>query len=682
MYRFGAYQLEPATHELRKSGIRVKIQEQPFVVLLKLLERPGELVTREELRLAIWPSDTFVDFDTGLNTIIMRLREVLRDSAEVPQFIETVPKLGYRFVAPVESFKREQSSKGRGRTKNYVPILFAVAAITVGMLAVWKIAHRTLDAPRVLRFTALTNDGQAKSGPMATDGSRIYFNEDSPGLRSRILQVSVKGGEAVPFSVPLKQPAVLDLSVDGTELLIGSEDGLETISLWLLPVAGGSPRRIGTILAVDARFGADGTSIIYGSGHDIYSNGLDGASPRKLLTVDNTPFSFRFSPDAMAFRFTQFDYLVDSMSIMQADADGAGLHKMFGGCCGTWTSDGRFFIFQSRSAEQRLELWAWPEEKRFRWWKRDDKPIPLTAGPLNFQYPLLSRDGKEIFAIGGSRRAEVIRYDSRSLQFVPYLAGISAEGLAFSRDGKWVTYASFPEGTLWRSKMDGSERLQLTFPPLRVLLPRWSPDGKQIAFNATLPGVISGVYLISSEGGTPQRVLPSEQSQTDVNWSPDGNSLAFGTLSESNMPIYIVDLRSKRVSALPGSNGFFSPRWSPDGRYIAAITTETLKLMLFDFATQKWAEVFGSEIGYLWWSHEGKYIYFQDKRNSVQGARNLVVRLRLSDRKIENIVDVDKVGRLTTGTIVDWFGLAPDDSPIFARDISTSEIYALEMNWP
>jgi Tol biopolymer transport system component len=261
---------------------------------------------------------------------------------------------------------------------------------------------------------------------------------------------------------------------------------------------------------------------------------------------------------------------------------------------------------------------------------------------------------------------------------VPYLSGISAESLAFSRDGQWVTYLSFPEGTLWRSKVDGSERLQLTFPPMRVSLPRWSPDAKQIVFNATFPDKPPSIYLISSAGGTPQRVLPSEQSQTDANWSPDGNSLVFGTLFVSNMPIYTIDLRSKRVSPLPGSSGLFSPRWSPDGRYIAAITTdEGNKLMLFDFVTQKWTQVFGSPLGYLLWSHDGKYIYFQDMRNSER-----IVRLRLSDRKMENMVDIKNVGRLTTGTFVDWFGLAPDDSPLFARDISTSEIYALEMDWP
>ena len=258
---------------------------------------------------------------------------------------------------------------------------------------------------------------------------------------------------------------------------------------------------------------------------------------------------------------------------MEAAADGTGLHKMFPGCRGEWTSDGRFFIFENRR-DGRIDLWALPEAKSFPWRKRDDKPIQLTAGPLNFEDPLPSKDGKEIFAIGGSHRAEVIRYDSRSGQFVPYLSGISAEGLAFSRDGQWVTYTSYPDGTLWRSKVDGSERLQLTFPPLRVLLPRWSPDGKQIAFNATLPEASWNVYLVSSEGGTPQRILPSEQSQMDANWSPDGNSLVFGTFWSQTRRFTPSTSGPSTFPPCLVPSGLFSPRWSPDGRYIAAITTE------------------------------------------------------------------------------------------------------------
>ena len=533
---------------------------------------------------------------------------------------------------------------------------------------------------KVLRFTKLTDDGQVKSGPMATDGSRIFFNEVLPGPHNLVVQVSTRGGEAVPMPVQLKQPTVLDVSSDGTELLManGGESGF---TLWVQSVAGGSPRRVGMALADDARFGVDATSVIYGNNHDVYSLSRDGSSPRKLLTVDNNvAFAFQYSPDGRRIRFSIFDVQIDRMAILQALADGTEFHKVFGGCCGRWTFDGRYFIFQSRR-NARLDLWALPEEKRFHWRKREEKPTQLTAGPLNFEYPLPSKDDKQIFAIGTSHRAELVRYDSRGGKFLPYLSGVSAEGLAFSRDGQSVAYTSFPDGTLWRSKVDGTERRQLTFPPLRVFLPRWSPDGKQIAFNADLPEVARNVYVVSSEGGTPQRILPSEQSQTEVDWSPDGNSLVSDTLFVSNAPIYTFDLQSKRVSTLAGSNGLFAPRWSPDGKYIAAIATEGPgKLMLFDVATQKWTEAVGSQIGFPTWSQDGKYIYFQDSQN--QDQRERIVRLRLSDRKIEKIVDVKDIGRLTTGTFVDWFGLAPDDSPLLARDISTQEIYALDMQWP
>jgi WD40 repeat protein len=139
----------------------------------------------------------------------------------------------------------------------------------------------------------------------------------------------------------------------------------------------------------------------------------------------------------------------------------------------------------------------------------------------------------------------------------------------------------------------------------------------------------------------------------------------------------ILDLGTKQVSTLPGSNGRFSPHWSPDGKYIAAITTDTQTLMLFDIATQRRAEIFGSFAGTETWSHDGKHLYFQGL--IAPDAFFRVLRLRLSDRKIEEIADMRKVGRMTVDF---WFGLTPDDSPLVTRDISTQEIYALEMNWP
>ena len=719
-----------------RSGVRVPIQDQPLQLLRLLLEAEGRVVTREELRVALWPQGTFVDFEHAVNTAVKKLRQALEDSAEHPKFVETLPRIGYRFIDTAEWASdlsdtnplprvvaisppravtvTQESAPGREalsdeqgatplpeepvapeirREPRVRPRMLRYSILLAGLLLLAGVAYRAITrtpaAPRVLRFTQLTNDGQAKGGigALATDGSRIYFNETLTDQRAVIVQVSVTGGEAVPLSVPLKQPRMLDLSKEGTELLIANDDGFESSSLWVQSVVGGSPRRIGTVPITDAKFAADEKSIIYGSEHEVYSVSRDGSSARKLLTADNIPFGFQFSPDQRNFRFTDFDYRVDSMSIMEASADGTGLHQLFQGCCGRWTPDGRFFIFQSRSdpALLRIDVWAQPHDRHFSWPHRESKPVQLTAGPFSFMSPLLSKDGKQIFAIGESDRAEVIRYDSRSGQFVPYFSGISAEGLAFSKDGQWVTYTSYPDGTLWRSKVDGSERLQLTFPPLRVLLPRWSPDGKQIAFNARVHDTPFNIYVISSDGGQAQRILPSEQTQVDANWSLDGNSLVFGSDADvkNKEPIQIVDIRSKRVLALPGSSEFFSPRWSPDGRFIAAMTKDTaFKLMLFDFSTGKWTEVFGSQMTYPSWSHDGKSIYFQNWHDPVKHIGERIVRLRLSDRKVENIVDVKNVGRPTTGTIIDWSGLAPDDSPLFARDISTSEIFALDVEWP
>jgi DNA-binding winged helix-turn-helix (wHTH) protein len=106
-FRFGVYEADPGSGELRKSGLRLRMQEQPFQVLLYLLERPGEVVTREELRQRLWPADTFVDFDHSLNTVINKLREALSDSAANPRFIETLARRGYRFLASVEFVHRQ-----------------------------------------------------------------------------------------------------------------------------------------------------------------------------------------------------------------------------------------------------------------------------------------------------------------------------------------------------------------------------------------------------------------------------------------------------------------------------------------------------------------------------------------------------------------------------------------------
>jgi DNA-binding winged helix-turn-helix (wHTH) protein len=680
---FGNFEVDLRAGELRRAGVKLKLSGQPFQILTILLEHAGEVVTREELREQLWP-DTFVDFDHSLNKAINKIREVLGDSAESPRFVETLPRRGYRFVAPVASggpasnkLAEEVPLKPPHKTSlkplHYGLMVFGVALITVAALNLGKSVFRDKATLRVIRFTKLTDDGRSKSGPMATDGSRIYFNE-----HNLVTQVSVEGGEVVALPLPLKVPALLDMSREGHEFLVANTDDFFDTSFWVQPVTGGSPRRVGTILGSSAGFGANETTVLLGMEREVDSVHRDGSSFRRLFTTSGVPLYFRFSPDLSTFRFTNFDYSSNARTIMEAAANGAGLHKVVDGCCGEWAANGSFFVYQDKR-DGRNDLFVMPEERGLRAKRQEKEPFRLTNGPLDFQYPLPSKDGKRIFAIGSSRRSELARYDARSLEFIPYLPGISADSVAFSPDGQWVAYTSYSDGTLWRSKIDGTDRLQITFPPMQAFLPRWSPDGRQIAFNARLPDKVWNIYIVSSDGGTPLRVLPTEESQMDANWSPDGKSLAFGSMQVPHKPIYIIDLKSKRVSALPGSFGFYSPHWSPDGRHMAAIRTEKPEtLYLFDFATQKWRQAFDGEIGYENWSHDGRYIYFESYLAKM--ARFRIMRLRLTDGKVEELTNLDKTVGLTDSEYANyWFGIAPDDSPLIFRSISTQEIYALEV---
>ena len=280
-------------------------------------------------------------------------------------------------------------------------------------------------------------------------------------------------------------------------------------------------------------------------------------------------------------------------------------------------------------------------------------------------------------------RGELVRYDSASHQFTPYLSGISAMGVNFSRDGKWVTYVSYPEGVLWRSKVDGGERLQLTSPPLFAMLPRWSPDGTRIAFMAHQPGKPWSVYVIPAEGGSSDQPTPADHRGADPNWSPDGNSLLFGRNPVDEAPgagtldLEIVDLRTHAISKVPGSEGMYSPRWSPDGRHILAFPGAADRLMLFDFKTQRWTELAKINVGWPEWSRSGDYIYFSG--NPPAGQPGLF-RVRISDHKLEQVVSLkDFRNAPSWGS---WMGLAPDDSLLLVRDAGTQDIYALDWEAP
>ena len=180
-------------------------------------------------------------------------------------------------------------------------------------------------------------------------------------------------------------------------------------------------------------------------------------------------------------------------------------------CCGNWTADGKYFVFQATRGGI-TGIWAVREEMRS---SPTSNPLPvqLTSGPIPFTAPLPSKDGKQIFAMGAQLRGELTRFDPKSQRFVRYLSGLSAEHLSFSRDLQWVTYVTYPESVMWRSRIDGTQRQQLTVPPLQAAHPQWSPNGQQIAFHGKMPGEKDHLYVIPAEGGSPEAITTSSAAQ-------------------------------------------------------------------------------------------------------------------------------------------------------------------------
>src|SRR6266852_4100630 len=538
---------------------------------------------------------------------------------------------------------REPSAQKRRR---WVALLAGTIAIAATILL--YSFTRPLSPPKVLRTVQITSDGRDKTGALVTDGVRLYCPEAVVG-HGVLAEVSVTGGETVAIPTPFHEAFPLDISPTGSELLllVGNAVAREDeFGLWVLPALGGSPHRLGDVLAHAGAWSPDGKEIVYANGADLYLAKSDGTESRKLVTVGGLPGQIRWSPDERVLRFTLSEPNKHSLSLWEVKSNGTNLHPLLPGWsapsserAGTWTPDGKYFLFSSSHGGTpgvTGNVWAIREKSSF-FRRAGPQPTQLTVGPMNTGGTLPSKDAKRLFVRGWQPRGELMRDDSRSRQFEPYLSGISADGLAFSKDREWVAYVTLPDGALWRSRVDGSQRLQLTVPPVRALLPRWSPDGKRIAYMAVAAGKPWKIFIVSAEGGSPQQLIPGEHNEADPNWSPDGNALVFGRPpwmevgTSGNIAIQLLDLRTHEISSLPGSEGLYSPRWSPNGRHMCALTADNGKLLLFDFMTQKWVELVKMVVSYPSWSQNGSYIYF----DTPQGDNVALSRVRISDRKLE-----------------------------------------------
>jgi DNA-binding winged helix-turn-helix (wHTH) protein/Tol biopolymer transport system component len=677
--RFEGFELDLHSGELRRDGTgTIRLPEQSFQILAMLLEHAGKVVSRREIQRQLWPDGTVVEFEHSIGAAINRLRQVLGDSAENARYIETLTRRGYRWIAGAEwvtepvspestipvAIDRQKTRRGKDLLKRGC-LVAAVAVLVLLCTAVWSSPH----LPKVTSAFQLTNDGKAKidSNLFATDGVHLYFMEGTPwGGGSAIAQVSAIGGESTRIETPLREMlAIYAISPDFSELLVANGIAVQTdpatgrsagaAEVWAQPLPAGTPHRVGNIYASAACYTPDGMGILYADGDSLMTINRDGSNPHELARVQQGVVrGLRYSPDGKRIRFQiTIGPAFDNSSLWEIDANGNNLHALLPNwkespfqCCGNWSAGGKYYFFQAGHGNDQA-IWVMPEH-RFNFVGGPASLSRLISGPLRLSVPVPSADGKKLFVIGQALRVEPVRYDSKTRRFESYLNGLSTNVFEFSADRKWIAYVSYPDMSLWRSRVDGTDKMQLTFAPVRAYGPQWSPDGSQIVFMDVRFGRPWTVSLISSSGSPPQSYPGG-----DPNWLPDGRSFIYVLAKPDDRApfagIFRRDLDSGKISSIPNSEGRYSARVSPNGRYIAFSQAAT-ELLLFDSKTNRWSSLANGELfSYNLWSHHGKYVYMRD----YHAGSPRIVRVRIQDARMEEVVSL-KDRPSTGGRYVCW----------------------------
>ncbi|WP_260738294.1 winged helix-turn-helix domain-containing protein [Tunturiibacter lichenicola] len=734
LIRFEGYVVDRSGWTLKWEKEPIALNRKSFDLLVYLIDHRSRVCSKDELLAALWP-DQFIE-ESNLTQQIFLLRKALSRHESGKKIIETVSGRGYRFTVPVEMEQRyapqerlqqqvvvsssetvtqitieeeeleahgdasaaltldtrttrqpltvpehslttggpstETRPRSLGRTVGPPAMRWLVGIAGVLVLLAVYLAMQWDDPARlrVSTYAQITSDGRAKSIG-GTDGSRIYFTQLQTG---GVAEVSVSGGVEAPVQLGIEDPWSGDVSPDGSTLLIISQAGGQgpANSLWSFRLVGGAIHHLADSV-VSSAWSPDGEKTVNASANgDIFVMGRDGSDAHRIASPGGYLKSLAWSPNGKTIRFSK-DGLLWEIAL-----DGTNLHQLLPGWgnsptqwSGEWAQDGRFFFVADG------QIWFLPRERSFGS-NVPATPIQLTFGPTIWDRPISSSEGKKIFASGRTRRGELVRFDTKSSQFKPFLAGISVEFVVFSNDGKSVAYVSYPEGVLWRANLDGSHPIQLSEPPLHPKSVRWSPNGSQIAFVDRTADGVDAISVIASDGsGKPHRILPQDrEAETDPSWSPDGQKIVFSTSpnvgASAQSDLRVFDLATSKATVLPESAGLLVPRWSPDGRFISGMTLDTVSLRLFDLLSGRWTKLDTGAVAFPEWSHDARWIYYVRWT-----ADPSVLRINASDGRREQVADLK--GARYTGTYTLWMGLDPADAPMMLRDEGTDDIYSLTL---
>jgi Tol biopolymer transport system component/DNA-binding winged helix-turn-helix (wHTH) protein len=503
--RFGVYEVDPHTGELRRNGVKIKLQEQPFQVLTILLEKPGEVVSRDEIQRRLWPADTFVDFDHSLNAAIKRLRDALRDSADNPRFVETLARRGYRFVAPVAGSlpaEPKPDVKQAGRPPSYVArwvaatFVLVAACISVG----WHIGHRTAQpiAPREVRLTANSPDVPVFRATISPDG-RLLAYTDPRGLFLR--EITREDSHQLSLPGNFRAHSVTWFP-DGSHLLVGGVAGEgQKSSLWNISILGGSPRKL-TEETESGTVSPDGTKIAFLQGDDKFNSSqlwlmnADGTQVHKLYDIAGFSNSLAWSPSGTRLAYLKATYwpgnneeiLVESYNLSTGRTNQVySDYRLQGGL--TWHRDGRiFFTRGEESSNSESNVWSIRVDERSG--ESRGELTRLTSGPDWKPRPELSANGK------------YLAYLRSNIAPTVYVADV---------DPKTKTVQKLQRLTLDESRSRPYE---------------WTPDGSAVLYVSDRDGEFH-IYRQRIGAASPELLIDGHDSPSIMRLNPDATEILY-----------------------------------------------------------------------------------------------------------------------------------------------------------
>jgi len=651
--RFSTFELNLHTGELRKQGQKVKLQEQPLQVLAALLERPGELVTREELHSKLWPADTFVDFDHSLNAAIKRLRDALGESADAPVFIETLARRGYRFIAPVngssasgviEATPAPKRSQSFFLTHRIPTAMFSLVVIAALVWTTWRLLARPTEVVE-RKLTASLPENSVSSAAVSPDGKYLAY-ADNTGIYLKLIRT----GETHSVPLPANFSArVEDWFPDGSHLLVTRQELPRKLSLWSISIFGGSPR----LLANDASGGSlspDGSHIALrggDSGREEWVMRSDGTEQTKVA-ADKSSFvgQAAWSPDGNRIAYVRMDfaYHTQQSSVEINEWRNARAETLFSdnrlGPALYWLPNGRLiYTLGDEENRQGASLWT---------------ISPQQTGKVAESSKRITRGIGWISQVTGSDDGKLLTFLRENMVVSAYVAALAPDGthllanrrltldenqndpFAWTPDSKAVLFSSNRNGTpqIFKQSIDQPLAENLMTSAEQLLQPRVTPDGSEILYISTSksgdPETLSSIFAIPIAGGTPRLVLKDVRIW-NVQCTPLPSTVCLYSILKGNTSeTFRFDVRSGKSAAPPQIDPSGNWSLSPDGLQRAIVPDSpkngTIRLRSTLSGETRELSVKGwNELGSITWSVDGKSLLATWQHESDSALLNVML---------------------------------------------------------